>query len=130
EPGLRVFGIEHITGMVIAVAILHLAKPRKSPTRRRVLITTILPFIIMLLSIPWPARAVGRPLFRTGGATAGAPAICPPTFAARCASCHGARGAGDGPAASSLKPPPRNFADAAWSRTHTDADIAAVIHDG
>jgi high-affinity iron transporter len=32
-------------------------------------------------------------------------------FAENCASCHGPTGAGDGPAASGLKPPPANFHD-------------------
>lgn len=30
-------------------------------------------------------------------------------FAVQCASCHGAEGAGNGPAAAALNPPPRNF---------------------
>lgn len=32
-------------------------------------------------------------------------------FAANCASCHGAGGAGDGPAGTGLEPPPANFLD-------------------
>jgi mono/diheme cytochrome c family protein len=32
------------------------------------------------------------------------------SFAKYCASCHGATGAGDGPASKALKPPPKNLA--------------------
>lgn len=35
------------------------------------------------------------------------------TYDANCASCHGTKGGGDGPAAQSLNPKPRNFSDCA-----------------
>jgi cytochrome c oxidase cbb3-type subunit 2/cytochrome c oxidase cbb3-type subunit I/II len=67
-------------------------------------------------------------------------------YAARCASCHGVRGAGDGPAASALLPRPANLAEheytlarlseALWNgvagtamqawRDHSPADLAAL----
>lgn len=38
--------------------------------------------------------------------------MAPALYASRCASCHGADGRGDGPAAASLDPKPSNFRDA------------------
>jgi hypothetical protein len=127
DAGLRFFGVEHITGMLIAIAILHQGRPRQSPTRRRVLLTTLVPLAILVVSIPWPPLPYGRPLLR--GLPEPATSACPPAYAARCAACHGARGHGDGPAASSLRPPPRNFTDPAWAR-RTDDELAALIRDG
>jgi Na+-driven multidrug efflux pump len=64
EPTLRFWGIEHIIGMVLAVALLHIGRARKPPTRRRVLITVGLALVCMLGSVPWPSLPWGRPLFR------------------------------------------------------------------
>lgn len=63
-PDLRFFGVEHITGMVLGLAVLHMGRPRKSPTRRRVLITVGLFLALVLASIPWPFQSAGRPLLR------------------------------------------------------------------
>src|SRR5688500_2243500 len=41
-------------------------------------------------------------------------------FAMVCATCHGADGTGNGPAAASLNPKPRNYTDAAWQASVTD----------
>lgn len=51
-------------------------------------------------------------------------------FNGRCAVCHGATGAGDGPGAAALTPRPRNFRDAAWQSAATDAQIELVIRQG
>jgi mono/diheme cytochrome c family protein len=51
-------------------------------------------------------------------------------FANVCSQCHGLEGRGDGPAAVSLNPKPRNYTDAAWQKTVTDADIKAIIVGG
>jgi mono/diheme cytochrome c family protein len=48
-------------------------------------------------------------------------------FTTRCATCHGATGHGDGPAAASLNPKPRNYTDAAWQKSVTDAQIKQTI---
>lgn len=51
------------------------------------------------------------------------------TYAATCAACHGAAGAGDGVAAASLPVKPPSFADPAfWSRS--DDTIKKVIKEG
>lgn len=44
-----------------------------------------------------------------------------------CAACHGHDGKGDGPAAASLNPKPRNYTDAAWQASVTDEQIKNTI---
>jgi mono/diheme cytochrome c family protein len=51
-------------------------------------------------------------------------------FASRCSTCHGATGRGDGAAAISMRPPPRNYSDPAWQKSVTDAELAAIIVGG
>jgi uncharacterized membrane protein len=51
-------------------------------------------------------------------------------FDTRCAACHGANGQGDGAAAASLNPKPRNYHDATWQAAVTDAGIAKVVLEG
>ena len=51
-------------------------------------------------------------------------------FGERCAGCHGATGAGDGPAAAAFDPPPRNFRDAAFWRDRSGANIRRVVREG
>jgi len=51
-------------------------------------------------------------------------------FAAQCALCHGAKGAGDGMAAGMLQPHPTNFtAPGYWAKADRAA-LHKVIHDG
>jgi len=51
-------------------------------------------------------------------------------FATRCMPCHGAGGAGDGPASVSLTPRPRNFTDREWQGKVTDEHIEKIIQYG
>jgi mono/diheme cytochrome c family protein len=51
-------------------------------------------------------------------------------FESRCVTCHGPQGAGDGPASAGLVPPPRNFRDAAWQRSVSDAHIEKIVLQG
>ncbi len=52
-------------------------------------------------------------------------------FDADCGACHGATGKGDGPAAASLKPPPRNFTSAqGWTNGYTVAAIYTTLSEG
>lgn len=51
-------------------------------------------------------------------------------YAARCASCHGARGLGDGPKSAALRPQPRNLADKMWHSNVTDRYIETIIASG
>ncbi len=52
------------------------------------------------------------------------------TFATLCSTCHGADGKGDGPAAATLDPKPRNYTDKAWQASITDEQLAKVILEG
>lgn len=47
-----------------------------------------------------------------------------------CASCHGASGKGDGPAAKALNPKPRNHTDAEYMKTISDEYIAKITKLG
>lgn len=51
-------------------------------------------------------------------------------FETRCVACHGAQGAGDGPASAGLTPPPRNFQDSEWQKSVSDAHIEQIIQYG
>jgi mono/diheme cytochrome c family protein len=51
-------------------------------------------------------------------------------FASRCAACHGAAGRGDGAAAASLTPKPRNYTDATWQKSVTDEQLRRIIVEG
>jgi mono/diheme cytochrome c family protein len=47
-----------------------------------------------------------------------------------CVMCHGADGTGNGPAAASLNPKPRNYTDPAWQASITDDQIKDIILKG
>ena len=73
----------------------------------------------------------GQPAQPTTAATdPNAPTPAQDLFRMRCAMCHGANGAGDGPAAENLKAKPRNYTDAAWQASVTDDDIKKIITQG
>ena len=65
NAGLRFFAIEHTTGMLIAIILIHLGysygkKAVPDPQKhKRVLLYFGLALLIILISIPWPFRAVG-----------------------------------------------------------------------
>jgi mono/diheme cytochrome c family protein len=139
---LRFFGLEHAFMMVLAVAVLHIGRGRSkaAPTaklrHRRVWVSCLAFLALAGSSIPWPGLLHGRPLFRTelSGVKAGdekaVAGACPPTYEARCVTCHGQRGRADGIAGRSLRPAPRDFADPAWQHAASDVRIRDVIHDG
>ncbi|MFQ5853767.1 MAG: c-type cytochrome [Candidatus Binatia bacterium] len=52
------------------------------------------------------------------------------TYANLCASCHGATGKGDGPAAMALNPRPGDFTDCKRMATHTDGFLSKIIREG
>jgi hypothetical protein len=68
--GIRFWAVEHLFGMVIAIALAHVGKSRirKAATdarrHRLALIFFGLALLAVLVSIPWPAMPNGRPLFR------------------------------------------------------------------
>ncbi len=51
-------------------------------------------------------------------------------FEARCVTCHGANGKGDGAASASLNPKPRDYSSAEWQASVTDEHIAKIIIGG
>lgn len=51
-------------------------------------------------------------------------------FANVCSQCHGLEGKGDGPAAETLNPKPRNYTDPKWQASVTDDEIKAIIVGG
>jgi cytochrome c5 len=51
-------------------------------------------------------------------------------YKANCAPCHGENGRGDGPAAATFKPKPRDHTDAAYMQKLTDADLTKTIQYG
>ena len=51
-------------------------------------------------------------------------------YATFCATCHGARGAGDGPVAASLDPKPADHTDGRYMNALSDEHLVRVIRDG
>ncbi|MEM8609565.1 MAG: cytochrome c [Myxococcota bacterium] len=51
-------------------------------------------------------------------------------FQARCVTCHGANGKGDGAASAALNPKPRDYTSPEWQKSVTDDHIAKVIVGG
>jgi hypothetical protein len=69
---LRFFGLEHVTMMLAAVALVHVGRARSRRVTderlrfRRVFAWTLAALLFVLSSIPWPFVAAARPLFRFG----------------------------------------------------------------
>ena len=75
---------------------------------------------------PAPAPAAAVPAAVAASAQAEAEKI----FSERCVTCHGANGAGDGPASAGLVPKPRNFQDPAWQASVSDEHIEQIVQYG
>jgi mono/diheme cytochrome c family protein len=82
---------------------------------------------------PAPAPAPPAPhadsMESTGGGGDGT-AQAETIFKSRCSTCHGLNGKGDGPAALTLNPKPRNYTDVAWQKSVTDDQIRETIIKG
>jgi hypothetical protein len=141
DSTLRFFGMEHVTMMLVGIAVLHVGRrrskraPNDEARRRTVFRFTLAAFLVVLSSVPWPFLRAGRPLFRlpprADAEARPVPAgACPPVFASRCAPCHGKFGRGDGLASASLNPLPRDFTDAAWSARTSDERLRTVVRNG
>jgi hypothetical protein len=67
---LRFFAIEHPFGMLLALIAAHVgwARSKRAPTDpvrwRQILVGSVLALLAILISIPWPWLAAGRPLVR------------------------------------------------------------------
>jgi hypothetical protein len=70
DPILRFYTVEHLFGMLAAVALAHVGRARArkagndAARHRTLLIFFGLAMVALLLSIPWPGTAGGRVLFR------------------------------------------------------------------
>ena len=68
---LRFYAVEHVSMMLVGLALVHVGRvrSRKAPTdaarHRAAAIFFVLGLLVILAAIPWPGRAVGRPLFPT-----------------------------------------------------------------
>jgi hypothetical protein len=66
---VRFFTVEHITGMIIGIALVHVGRVRIRKTadaRRKHRLAMIffgLGLLVIIASIPWPGMPVARPLF-------------------------------------------------------------------
>lgn len=69
-------------------------------------------------------------LLNTGSFAAGDAAKGKESFDQICASCHGATGKGDGVAAASLDPKPRDLSDGNYVSTLSDEHLLKVIKEG
>ena len=67
---LRFFAVEHLTGMLIGIALAHVGKSKiakaadAAQKHKLALIFFSLAMVVILLSIPWPGMPGGRPLWR------------------------------------------------------------------
>ncbi len=70
DPLLRFFGMEHLFGMLIAVALFHVgrakAKRAESAARKHKLTWgfVLAALLVAAIAIPWPGMKYGRPLLR------------------------------------------------------------------
>jgi hypothetical protein len=70
NPALRFWAVEHAGGMFLSVVLVRMGRvlaanaATPSAARRRRLTCFAIATIGMLISIPWPGLANGRPLFR------------------------------------------------------------------
>lgn len=65
DPVNRFFAIEHMVGMILAIALIHIGKAQAKKNmadkakHRRTWIFYVLALLILVASIPWPFREVG-----------------------------------------------------------------------
>ena len=70
DPVLRFWAVEHVSGMLFAVVIVHVGRVlgRKARTpdakRGRMMLCFVAALVAILGAIPWPGMPAGRPLFR------------------------------------------------------------------
>ena len=70
NAGVRFWAVEHVLGMVVAIALAHIGRAkirRATSDRRKHMLAAVLfgiALLILLVSIPWPGMPAGRPLIR------------------------------------------------------------------
>jgi cytochrome c5 len=60
----------------------------------------------------------------------GEPSQAQAMYSTVCAMCHGPDGTGNGPAAATLEPKPRNYTDPVWQASVTDEQLRETILKG
>jgi hypothetical protein len=69
DKALRFFSVEHFTGMIIAIILVHIGKSYAKKNlpdavkHKRTLVYFGLALLIILISIPWPFRQIARGWF-------------------------------------------------------------------
>lgn len=67
---LRFFAVEHVTGMLIGIALAHVGKSKigkavdAAQKHKLAVVFFSLAMVVIVLSIPWPGMPGGRPLLR------------------------------------------------------------------
>ncbi len=70
DPTLRFWAVEHLTMMLSAAILVHVGRVLARKTadagrkQTRLLICFGLALLLLLMGMPWPGMATGRPLFR------------------------------------------------------------------
>ena len=71
NSGLRFWAVEHVFGMIVAIAIAHAGRARTKKVRddvsrhRVAAICFVLALLAIVVSSPWPGTPNGRPFFRS-----------------------------------------------------------------
>jgi hypothetical protein len=69
-PAARFFTVEHVLGMIIAIALIHVGRVKIRKTtdaarkHRLAMIFFGIAMVLLIISIPWPGMPVARPLLR------------------------------------------------------------------
>lgn len=92
---------------------------RQEPLHRDLRVPLLCLIMVSLLAADWASAAPA----------VGIPEQGRPIFEARCASCHGPQGRGDGPQAPFLSPRPASLISAGTS-VKTDAELLTIITNG
>ncbi|RYZ20188.1 MAG: hypothetical protein EOO16_17545 [Chitinophagaceae bacterium] len=65
DPVARFFAVEHLLGMIIAIALIHIGKAQgkknipDATKHRKAFMFYLIALIVILVSIPWPFRLAG-----------------------------------------------------------------------
>ncbi|MBI3327315.1 MAG: c-type cytochrome [Nitrospinae bacterium] len=94
-----------------------------SPGVSKVAVWVVLTSLVVVLG---SASALGG----TRGGSRGDPLVGRKLYMTHCFTCHGVTGKGDGPAAASLEPKPRNLTDDTYMSGKIDQDLGNAISGG
>jgi mono/diheme cytochrome c family protein len=91
---------------------------------------SFLAIVVFGAALGVPASGIAQQIEGTSLAAAQEGGEVASLYSSLCASCHGANGHGDGPAAMALNPRPRDFADCGVMTTDSDETLFKAIKDG